>query len=1056
MGSTIDSTLITLTISIGDLNDIKSQPELAISDNTTFVKSMTVSLASQMTFANSNQIVAIDQDNPLQVTNFTADVIGPFFIDFTLDMDSNMLVLTFSETINISSFDPSLVTLQSDLVQTSITENFTLTGGEVSSENDPIVRINITRDDANRIKQLLQLATQASSTFISFPESLVSDMSDLSVTSVNSNTANQIQPVNYILDTSSPVLERFDFDADAGKFTLYFDETVNGPNLIIRKVTVADGEDLDAAIRLELSGEVLTNSISPIVELQLDAADILAIKTRPPLGTSENTTYLLLDTGAISDTSLTPNIIAETFLKVFNYTRDSTGPILQEITIDLTSEEISMNFDEPVDVSSLDLTGLTAIAGPNSASFYTLTGGSTTSQNGYNVRVTLTTADLNEIKRLEDLWVSEDTAYISAEPNLIADPAGNGVVEITQVAPLRAKMFVGDTERPTLMNFDLDMDLGILTLNFSETVNVTSLMFSEVTLQNYYSTIVFRQASQFSLTTGTILSGGDLPFITIQLSRDNLNTIKRLEIANTKERAFLIISDQAILDQNGNNVVPRFDSLNFLSVRNYTPDTTDPMLESFNLDLTADTLTLSFDETVDVSTLDVTQITLHGSNDTTDFTLTNSGVQNTTDLPTIVIYLSEDDRNDIKRDTMLAIDANSTYLSFTNATITDMVSNPVKPIEMMDVEVYTLDLARPSLVNFDLDLTAETLTLFFSETVRVDTFNHTQVTLLGVNSSYSLVNSTTVDHGDEPILIVNLTRIDLNEIKRITTLATSIADTFISITNVTVEDMNENRVNEIESLMVRNFTQDLTPPELESFYLDMDASTLTFYFSETVNSLSFDPEIVVIQDAQLANRSYQLTGGNIVTENDSVLVLNITKADLDMIKFDSELATSSFTTYITFNSSLVVDMNSNAIVNISNGYGLRVANYTPDTTPPYLISYNLDLDSGEIELTFSETVNASSFRINEIVLQNNYINVTEPFNYYALESGGPVEITLCHNHCHDHINYGHCHYHCHSDIIRLNVSISDLNQLKARYMLARSRNDTFLVHTHIQVNVPGH
>ena len=917
----------------------------------------------------------------------------------------------------------------------------------MSSENDPIVRINITRDDANRIKQLLQLATQASSTFISFPESLVSDMSDLSVTSVNSNTANQIQPVNYILDTSSPVLERFDFDADAGKFTLYFDETVNGPNLIIRKVTVADGEDLDAAIRLELSGEVLTNSISPIVELQLDAADILAIKTRPPLGTSENTTYLLLDTGAISDTSLTPNIIAETFLKVFNYTRDSTGPILQEITIDLTSEEISMNFDEPVDVSSLDLTGLTAIAGPNSASFYTLTGGSTTSQNGYNVRVTLTTADLNEIKRLEDLWVSEDTAYISAEPNLIADPAGNGVVEITQVAPLRAKMFVGDTERPTLMNFDLDMDLGILTLNFSETVNVTSLMFSEVTLQNYYSTIVFRQASQFSLTTGTILSGGDLPFITIQLSRDNLNTIKRLEIANTKERAFLIISDQAILDQNGNNVVPRFDSLNFLSVRNYTPDTTDPMLESFNLDLTADTLTLSFDETVDVSTLDVTQITLHGSNDTTDFTLTNSGVQNTTDLPTIVIYLSEDDRNDIKRDTMLAIDANSTYLSFTNATITDMVSNPVKPIEMMDVEVYTLDLARPSLVNFDLDLTAETLTLFFSETVRVDTFNHTQVTLLGVNSSYSLVNSTTVDHGDEPILIVNLTRIDLNEIKRITTLATSIADTFISITNVTVEDMNENRVNEIESLMVRNFTQDLTPPELESFYLDMDASTLTFYFSETVNSLSFDPEIVVIQDAQLANRSYQLTGGNIVTENDSVLVLNITKADLDMIKFDSELATSSFTTYITFNSSLVVDMNSNAIVNISNGYGLRVANYTPDTTPPYLISYNLDLDSGEIELTFSETVNASSFRINEIVLQNNYINVTEPFNYYALESGGPVEITLCHNHCHDHINYGHCHYHCHSDIIRLNVSISDLNQLKARYMLARSRNDTFLVHT---------
>ena len=59
---------------------------------------------------------------------------------------------------------------------------------------------------------------------------------------------------------------------------------------------------------------------------------------------------------------------------------------------------------------------------------------------------------------------------------------------------------------------------------------------------------------------------------------------------------------------------------------NYVRDTTGPILENFDLDMSNETLTLYFDETVRASSLNVTQITLHSDNTMNGsiYALTNS------------------------------------------------------------------------------------------------------------------------------------------------------------------------------------------------------------------------------------------------------------------------------------------------------------------------------------------------------------------------------------------------------------------------------------------------
>ena len=54
----------------------------------------------------------------------------------------------------------------------------------------------------------------------------------------------------------------------------------------------------------------------------------------------------------------------------------------------------------------------------------------------------------------------------------------------------------------------------------------------------------------------------------------------------------------------------------------------------------------------------------------------------------------------------------------------------------------------------------------------------------------------------------------------------------------------------------------------------------------------------------------------------------------------------------------------------TNGKAIIAANYTDDNTPPSLLNYTLDLNSGEVILTFSEVVNISTLQVGLFQLQD--------------------------------------------------------------------------------------
>ena len=91
----------------------------------------------------------------------------------------------------------------------------------------------------------------------------------------------------------------------------------------------------------------------------------------------------------------------------------------------------------------------------------------------------------------------------------------------------------------------------------------------------------------------------------------DLNAIKSNRLIATEENnTFVSISAELIADLANLNV-----KSTTIIVTEYTPDTTDPTLEGFELNINEGTLTLSFSEAIDPNITDVTQILLQDTMD---------------------------------------------------------------------------------------------------------------------------------------------------------------------------------------------------------------------------------------------------------------------------------------------------------------------------------------------------------------------------------------------------------------------------------------------------------
>ncbi len=1037
--SFIDSPWIVIQLGFEDMNDIKRFADLAVDNYTTYI-SFPNSTVLDM---NGNSIVAVTEMNATMVTTFTPDTTSPILVDYTFDLNFGLLHLTFDETTNVSSFEASGLRLQNEQV---LGNSFSsLTDASVSiTDNDYIVTIAIGATDLNEIKRLQNLAQNRNDTFLSLTPATIADMNGNLVTPIP--TSDGRLATVYIYDETPPQLLAYHLDMDSGTVHFTFDETIDVSLIMSQVVLFISSRNMTSSFlnmdvytltdHMTLTDDITTPSI------QLIPVDQYALKLNTDLVTSINTTYLLLGLGAFFDMTRLNMIQELDFpLQAANYTADTTPPLLLSFSVDMNHGVLSLLFDEPINVYSINYNHfiLQSDNDLTPTSDLSLTsGGYTNSSNGLLVHIIISDEDLNEIKRLEQLYSDITDTYLRFTQDAVRDMAGNPATIIESFEALQASAYDDDMTRPALLTFDLDMTAENLTLHFRETVDHMTLNTSGIILQSVFNATI--ETEYYRLTAGFVYPV-DSTTLVVQLSSNDVNQLKTYRIGVSNLTTYLSIDDGAVLDQVGERVLSRLNGRSSLSVTEYTPDSTPPVLDEFSLDLNAGIVWLTFSETVQANTFNATHITFQNSGmETLDpniyHTLDINSVNYNFDLYLQRVVLSREDLDEIKRLFLLATNVNTTYISISSGLVRDVFMNSVVEITSslaQQVSSFIEDSTSPELVSSVLNLTSEILTLSFTETVNVSSLMIAEIELISASPadsnsvSYALRTSTPVNL-DSALVEISLSLEDLNAIKALPQLAVSNTTSYIAVSSNTIQDMNSNPLVQIPlatGQQVGVVFEDVTPPTLDSFDIDMNAGTLTLMFSETVNSSSILPTELTLLGEPTNDTLYRhtLQGAESVTPGYApTLVIVLLDTDVNELKRQVGLATSNADSYLSFTANLIFDMNRNAIVPQIETESLQVTNFTNDTTPPVLQRFDLNLTSELLTLTFSETVRVSTLNIDQTTIQRDMI--ISPDSYWMLREGRVITND--------------------STVVIVQLANSDLNEIKIRTSVATEINDTFL------------
>ena len=131
------------------------------------------------------------------------------------------------------------------------------------------------------------------------------------------------------------------------------------------------------------------------------------------------------------------------------------------------------------------------------------------------------------------------------------------------------------------------MNVGMMILTFSETVDVSSFFLPRFVLQvdsnvSYNEPLSYHRFSNESrVLTSDVLHMLDNRTVIFDISLNDLNEIKRKRIANSVNTTWLVIDAGALVDNNLQPVIPLQNGINALRPTVYINDTTAPQLLNF-------------------------------------------------------------------------------------------------------------------------------------------------------------------------------------------------------------------------------------------------------------------------------------------------------------------------------------------------------------------------------------------------------------------------------------------------------------------------------------------
>lgn len=221
----------------------------------------------------------------------------------------------------------------------------------------------------------------------------------------------------------------------------------------------------------------------------------------------------------------------------------------------------------------------------------------------------------------------------------------------------------------------------------------------------------------------------------------------------------------------------------------------------------------------------------------------------------------------------------------------------------------------------------------------------------------------------------------MDAIKLFDGLAESRDMTFLSLDAGAIRDVNQfpsMPISMNSSLQVTTLIIDITPPVLTDFALDMNTGVLNLTFDEVVLVTSFDFTQFELLDAPNSSIRLPLPNLSVPGVRSRAFSIALPVSFVDDIKRNIPgIALSRNNTYIVVSGPGVTDLNGYAILAFPDSSALQASEVTPDTNPPELVDFQLDLRTSTIMLVFDEIINPSSANLSFVSLQNAAENVTE-------------------------------------------------------------------------------
>ena len=970
--------IINTTITPQDLLQLKYRIGLATGIEDTFI-----SAGTRVTQSASGSDVVATLSPAIQATGFIYDQTPPSVSAFSVNLTTEILSVVADEPLDPASFDPTGVVLQNSANSTGLDiMSVRLSGGVARQATNSIFQLDVQLSnlDLNQLKQMVNLATSINNVYLSLDSTAFADFGGNGVEPISGMEA--LDASMFGGDLIPPTVSGFTLDLNLGQITVSFSEVVNivgfdASSISLQSSRTSPNDSYLFTTLAQLPSPNTVSGLSSTAVFEITQDDLNALKIHNLLG-STGTTFATIASDITTDSNnhLLIGVTSSEALPV-NIIADTSAPIVERLVIDLDAGVFNFTFDEPVDMASVDYTSLALVFPPSS--FYNISIASVSQPSDRMIEVQLPP---NELTLLLEFVFGRRCDVIYYTPSFVSDIFGNPIAAITLAEAIVADEFIPDATPPRLVGFDLDMDQGTLNLTFSEAILSETFDPSGITIQNAM-TATFQYTLAGRNTTATRASG--LRTLSVQLSSEDLSGIKAAQMtATSRANTFTTITNVTITDP-FNNPAAVIEDGNALQVSQFIADMVNPELVSFTFGAINGrvSLSLTFTEVIDSTSVMVSQLLLMSeptSPAAVDYTLTSSNV-----LPVssdvITIPLSDNSPNAdlffiLNSRAPLGQSINTTYLSFPSTAAADAQGLAVVAIPRTapaQTAQEPGDLIPPRLMSYTLNLDTRTMILEFSEEIDVDSFDFTRLTLYSDRAPgavrYTLTGGTAAQINGSTYIVM-LTSDDANSLQAISGLATSRSDTFLGLERGLASDRGSLHVLPIlqsDASQPFNYTGDTRSPELTDFRLSLSGANpfIILTFSETiiVSTSMFDISRFTLLGSQNPTAPrfvFSPSSTLLTTVNGPVIEVRLEITDRAMLQQIPGIATRIDNTYLIVETGAAIDSDGNSVIALTPAEAVQASEVIPDTLPPAIAEFDIDMNQGVLILRASEPIDQPS------------------------------------------------------------------------------------------------